>query len=128
MSKLEDKLDLQYVGGRYDTVPKLLKDYPDLKTRWTYEELTRLNDLLGELEMVGFRHKKGAQLLQKYLELRGDEGNLVHCVDYSTSEYCVMLKIWRNEQYRMRAQQNRLIETMRRDGFDADSITFREAL
>ncbi len=120
--KLEDRLDFQYLGGRYDAVPKLLKDYPNLKTRWTYEELTVLYDLLGELELIGFKVKKGAQLLDKYLRLRGEEGELVYCMEYNTSEYCVMLKLWRNDQVRMRAQQKRLIARMRLDGYEVEEV------
>jgi len=84
-----------------------------------------MNELLGELELVGVASRKGAQLLEKYLELRGEEGDLVNCIDYNTSEYCVMLKIWRNEQYRMLAQQRRIVAAMRRQGLEVRPDIFK---
>ena len=99
--------DIQFLGGDWRQAHKLVKDYPDLRTRWTYEQVCQMYNLLAEIELEGLNNKRSLVLLYQYMELRGDVGDLSHCQEYRTGEYCVMLWLMRQEEYKVNATQRR---------------------
>lgn len=120
-TKLEGRIDFQFFGGRYDAGTNLLRVYPDLKTRWTYKELHNLYELIGHAELYGLKSTKGKQYLAEYLKQRGEEGSLEHCIEYNTSEYCIMLRLWRNKQVSEGQKEVRRLAKLYREEHNGDN-------
>ena len=91
VSKKDDQMDFQFLGGKYLTTGKFLQLYPSLKVRWDGDELAEMLNILSEVEIYGIKSPRSRKPMLKYLELRGDARDLMHVTEHNTSEYCVML-------------------------------------
>ena len=114
----------QFLGGVYTQAGKLIRDYPELRKRWTLDELEDMYNIFEQLEVLGayssipgygLTTKRGAKLMLEYLELRGDEGDLVHCQEYSTSEYCVIWWMMREAERKEKRASETVEERIERN-------------